>query len=449
MRKKGSVTARVGDSNWRVRRAACVEMGESGGARAVELLIERLGDGSQSVRRAACGALGKLGDQRASDPLLECLGSADRGLREAARKALERLGESGLASAFLEALEGSREALAQIGGRLGVEARLRERLLSRLGSPRKEVRRAAGEVFARLGPALAVQPLLSRLEEANRNLRQAACEALGALGDAGAVEPLIQRLDDRAPAVRRAACEALGKLGDTRAAAPLVPLVAGPDWQTAALACGALERLGEGRLAGAVYGGLNGQAEALRELTRLGEEGDSRAMEPLLARLGHRNPSEQAAAAKAVEALSAGLRPKLSGMVCRRCLARFELRSRRLSLVNRLTWCACRECGKAGQPFTGIERVVMVLDEDWRGGPACSGGVLRVNWLERRALCDFDALEIRRASDFEVERFCIAVGNDADEWRRTRTGKATCVVAPECRLSDNALRILRSMFRER
>lgn len=445
MRKKGTG---VRDSSWRVRRAACVDLGEAGGARAVELLIERLGDGSESVRRAACVALGKLGDQRASDPLLECLGSADRGSREAARQALERLAEGGLASAFLGALEGSREALAQLSGRPGVETRLSGRLLSRLASPRKEVRRAAGEAFARLGPALAVQPLLSRLEEASRNLRQAACEALGALGDAGAVDPLIKRLEDRAPAVRRAACEALGKLGDARAAEPLIPLVAGSDWQTASLACGALERLGEGRLAGAVYGGLNGQAEALRELTRLGEEGDNRAMESLLARLRHRNPTQQAAAAKAVDALSAGLRPHLAGMVCRKCLARFELRTKRIGVLSKASWCACRECGKAGQPFTGIERVVMVLDKEWRGGPVGDGGILRVNWLERRALCDFDAVEIRRASDYEVERFCIAAGNDADEWRRARTAKATCVVTPACTLSDNTLRILRSMFQE-
>jgi hypothetical protein len=74
--------------------------------------------------------------------------------------------------------------------------------------------------------------------------------------------------------------------------------------------------------------------------------------------------------------------------------------------------------------------------------------VARVNWLKRRALFDFDRVEIVAASDYEVERFTIAVGNDVDEYRRPRYKKMPCRVALECVLAEHTLRILRSMFGE-
>jgi hypothetical protein len=71
--------------------------------------------------------------------------------------------------------------------------------------------------------------------------------------------------------------------------------------------------------------------------------------------------------------------------------------------------------------------------------------VLRVNWLRRKALFDFDSVEIVRVSDIEAERFCIAVGNDMDECRRKRYKKMSCAIR-DGGASENALRNLRSMF---
>ena len=74
--------------------------------------------------------------------------------------------------------------------------------------------------------------------------------------------------------------------------------------------------------------------------------------------------------------------------------------------------------------------------------------VLRVNWLSRRALFDFDEVEIIQATDEEVERFAVQVGNDTDPLRRSRYKWMRCVVRPPCRLSENTLRILGSIFAE-
>jgi len=92
--------------------------------------------------------------------------------------------------------------------------------------------------------------------------------------------------------------------------------------------------------------------------------------------------------------------------------------------------------------------VVAVLDETMAAAGVEEGGVLRANWLERREPFDFDAVQIANATDAEVERFAMAVGNDMDEVRRERYALLRCEVAPECRLSEHTLRVLRSTFGE-
>jgi hypothetical protein len=72
--------------------------------------------------------------------------------------------------------------------------------------------------------------------------------------------------------------------------------------------------------------------------------------------------------------------------------------------------------------------------------------IVRVNWLSRRDLFDFDQIEIINASDEEVERFAIQVGNDTHPLRQPRYKEMDCLVAKDCRLSQNSLRVLQRTF---
>jgi hypothetical protein len=66
----------------------------------------------------------------------------------------------------------------------------------------------------------------------------------------------------------------------------------------------------------------------------------------------------------------------------------------------------------------------------------------------RQQLFDFDRVEIIQATDEEVERFAMQVGNDTDPVRQPRYAQMHCLIAPDCRLSENSLRILRNFFGE-
>lgn len=73
---------------------------------------------------------------------------------------------------------------------------------------------------------------------------------------------------------------------------------------------------------------------------------------------------------------------------------------------------------------------------------------MQINWLARRALFDFDWVEIVQATDEDVERFAMQVGNDTDPFRRPRYPNMHCVIGPDCNLSENTLRILHRTFGE-
>ena len=89
-----------------------------------------------------------------------------------------------------------------------------------------------------------------------------------------------------------------------------------------------------------------------------------------------------------------------------------------------------------------------MLDSDLALEKFQQNGILRVNWLEHRHLFDFDEVQIVQATDEDVERFAVQVGNDTDPTRKPRYPKMRCVILPECKLSENTMRILERMFGE-
>ncbi len=341
-------------------------------------------------RKEACHKLGALGDARALAPLLARLAD-EADVREAACDALGALGQAELAAAGETLVAGRSVAITTLTPE-AADHLLRGMLLA-LDAQVPAWRQRACIALGALGDTRAAKPLLPRLADGDGAVRSAACTALGALGDARAVEPLLTRLADRSSAVRRAACTALGTLGDARA------------------------------------------------------------VEPLLARLADDYPV-RAAARRALGSLCAALAASPypgADAYCPRCLRRpatfapalpREARQAlHLKWWQRIRYIACPGC--LGNTWDRAETIVAVLDEGM-AGDSHEDGIYSGDWLARKAHFDFDRVEIRRASELEVERFCILVGNDTDPRRRKRYKKMPVRVT--CALPENALRILRHFF---
>lgn len=137
-------------------------------------------------------------------------------------------------------------------------------------------------------------------------------------------------------------------------------------------------------------------------------------------------------------------------LICPNCLTYCASYDLRLDWWSSLTFYGCRTCRQSREFLKAS--LIAVLDSqteaemetkriEWQER-------VRVNWLRRRSLFDFSWVEIVQASDEEVERFAVQVGNDTDEWRKPRYEKMPCFVSAQCQLSQNTLRILERIFGE-
>lgn len=89
--KLDDLTARLANSDFRVRVQAALELGRSADARALPPLVSALDDPSASVRAAAAAALGKLGDARGRMPLAQHREDSSSAVRAEVKSAIDKL----------------------------------------------------------------------------------------------------------------------------------------------------------------------------------------------------------------------------------------------------------------------------------------------------------------------------------------------------------------------
>jgi hypothetical protein len=145
-----------------------------------------------------------------------------------------------------------------------------------------------------------------------------------------------------------------------------------------------------------------------------------------------------------IEQETAGrIAPRAGQLLCPRCLARCGPHEIPITDTLEIRYYGCRVCSQSWEFLEG--QVVAVLDRRMVDEVEVAQDI-RINWLSRRALFDFDRVEIIRATDEEVERFAVQVGNDTDPVRRVRYPKMACVIRPGCQLSENTIKILQRTF---
>jgi hypothetical protein len=133
-------------------------------------------------------------------------------------------------------------------------------------------------------------------------------------------------------------------------------------------------------------------------------------------------------------------------LLCHTCLTRCTPTTVEIILGDSFTYYGCRLCRQTQEFWGGAKGVIAVLDANMTDEVVQQDELVRVNWLTRRALFDFDRVEIVRATDEDVERFAVQIGNDTDPFRKRYYQRMRCVVKPGCNLSENTLRILRHTF---
>jgi len=202
-RDRASVIGDLSSSDEDVRRLAVERAAALPPEDAVVLLVERLGDSSWRVRKAAVERLVSSPDSRqVAAVLIEALADGENPGRR----------------------NGAVEALVLAG------PRVLPALLEASGSEDPDVRKLVVDALAGIGDVAAHDRLVELLHDGDPNVRAAAADGLGALGQTRAAAALLQRArcDDEEPLVRLSALRALGTVETPLSASDLAPVFDDP-----------------------------------------------------------------------------------------------------------------------------------------------------------------------------------------------------------------------------
>jgi HEAT repeat protein len=187
------------DEDELVRAAAIWGLGPIGGIQTMAGLLTALRDKYPDVRMAAATVLGEIGDPRATAQLSVALRDKSRNVRETAASALGCIGGSQAVASLMKALRYKEDgvsyevamALAQIGSVAIPQLR------TALHDERWWVRRTATVALGQMGKSHIVDDIISMVHDSNLAVRQVAFEALLTIRDARSVRALLEVLHEK------------------------------------------------------------------------------------------------------------------------------------------------------------------------------------------------------------------------------------------------------------
>lgn len=219
------------DPDKSARQGAAWALGTLHDGQAVDPLISALHEADPDVRRGAAFALGELKDTRAVIPLILSLRDPKWYVRSSAAIALMKLDDPRAVEPLLVASRDPDEdaGSSAYGALIGLrDERVVEILIETLHKPDGYLRYTAVQALGFFRDARATLYLLDLLRnDPNADVRRAAATALGSIRSTNAVDTLVQALSDPNPVVRSSAAEALRQFEDYAAASTALELFQG------------------------------------------------------------------------------------------------------------------------------------------------------------------------------------------------------------------------------
>ena len=270
------------------------------GTPAIEPLSIALKDQDVNVRQAAAAALGQMGDARVIGPLISALGDQNPGGREAAAKALGQMREPLVINPLIAALGDQASRTMAVSTLIKVGGPAVKPLAAALGDRNSdpEVRLAIVRALGDIRHRRAVEPLIAALDDPSEKVRESVIWCLGDFRDARAVGPLVAALEDRNERVRKAVAETLDKLAwrPDSGAAGAAYWAAKSRWDMCV-------KIGAPAVEALITALETGDRKSVwNSAQALGQIGDARAIEPLVAVL--REPNIRLVAEGALEKLA-------------------------------------------------------------------------------------------------------------------------------------------------
>jgi len=247
-----------------------VEIIQYGGKLAARTFIEIIGRPIKTVtvvtpsdeykRQMVVKALGQLGIV-AVEPLIRVLPDEDVGVREGVVEALGNIGAPAVSA-----------------------------LIGALQDQEWRVRLTAAYALGQIGDSRAIEPLIVTLQDRDWRVRATAARALGQISDPSALWPLDKAMRDRVKSVRLEAAAILSRTGDPRAIGLLIDALGSRDWRIRKQARESIAKVGSRAVEMLIpILWARNWRKRFDAVYTLGQIGDSRAVEPLIAVLQSKN----------------------------------------------------------------------------------------------------------------------------------------------------------------
>ena len=309
-----------------IQNAAAETLGELKTKNSIQKMSEAMLDPQRSlnVKMLLAKALGNTNDRDAVEPLIKMLAIDDRGLREVAKKSLEKITkltnsndlawwnewwllnktktrEQWLEDIVLKQEENTKQLESKIT-QMKLEVALKsiklleirpdkmdtKPLIEAIKSDYPEVRIFAAKELVKIKDPSVIDVLINAISDKEEEVRIEVVQALGDIGNERAVKSLIDTMDDDSLVVREKAAKALGKLGKREAEETLISaLSSNTDLSIVCSVIEALGQIGDTRAVDPLITFLTHKESKIRECTAaaLGKLRDSRAVESLIVAL--------------------------------------------------------------------------------------------------------------------------------------------------------------------
>lgn len=140
---------------------------------------------------------------------------------------------------------------------------------------------------------------------------------------------------------------------------------------------------------------------------------------------------------------------KADRLVCPYCMVYVGANQINFGKKNFIIFYGCRSCYQSRNFYDFKDtKIVLLLHQELEEEKILEDKVLKINWFKHKKLFDFNWVEIFQASDEDIERFCIQIGNDGDRIRRKNYKRMFCFIREGCNLKLETINMLKNTFRE-
>ncbi|MBI2469798.1 MAG: HEAT repeat domain-containing protein [Planctomycetes bacterium] len=312
---------------------------------------------SLNVKMLLAKSLGNTNNRDAVEPLIKMLAINDRGLREVAKKSLEKITKQA---------DGNDPAWWKEWW-IRNKSKTREQWLEDIVLKQEENTKQFESKFEHLKLEIAQKsikllelrpdksdpkPLIEAIKSEYPEIRIFAAKELVKIKDPSVIGVLIDAASDKQEEVRIEVIQTLGEIGDERAVKPLIYTLGDESLVVREKSANALGKLGRPEAEESLISALNSNTNlsiVCAIIESLGQLGDTRAVEPLIAFLGHKEAKIRECTAaslgklrdtRAVESLIAALNDE----------------------QERVRWYAADSLGKIGDPAS-VDSLIKLLSD--------------------------------------------------------------------------------------